>query len=286
MDSNVLDLMSDGNVFVNPPCMVGVPTEKIVEGGPYWVASWISFEETEVQMKQELDDYEKEVAKGGGAKRPMQPINALAGLKNYFDRQGFHPNQLLSKQYITGSGLVHVGLLYKLKTIIEVLKEASSISVIKVQPLSWLRGRLAFIVDRERSRDTLKAILENFEKDTELNSVQNVCDMILRSPGHVRSQPLATVKKEKDEASIANQSQKSESDVKEKAKKDDYRRLHRKSYVQAHVNRHLKSRYQAYQEYQKNLREAYEEKTDAEESEEDYKGMVITSSRVRSKWKD
>jgi hypothetical protein len=29
-------------------------------------------------MKQELDDYEKEMVKGGGAKRPMQPINALA----------------------------------------------------------------------------------------------------------------------------------------------------------------------------------------------------------------
>jgi hypothetical protein len=169
---------------------------------------------------------------------------------------------LLSKQYVTGPGLVQVDLLFKIKTFLEILKEASSVGVIKVQPLSWLRGRLSFIIDREQSRDTLKVILEKFEKDAELDSVQNVCDMILRSAGHVRSQPRTAVKKEK------SQSQKGESNDEEKVKKEDNRRLHRKTYAPAHVNRHLKSRYEAYQESQKNLRDAYEE-TDGEESKDD-----------------
>ena len=98
-------------VFAGPSCMVGVSIAKIVEGGPYWVGTWNSFDDELRKMESNLDAYELEVSRGEKAKRPMQPVYALSGLKKYFSHQGFHPNQLLAKKYITGSGLVHVDLL-------------------------------------------------------------------------------------------------------------------------------------------------------------------------------
>lgn len=271
MSYNILSLVSNGTVYVDPPCMVGVPVEKVIEGGSYWVSTWTSFGASIQKMEDKLDTYEQNMSQGINIKPPMQPMHALLGLKDYFEAEGFHPNQLLSNAYILGTGLVEVDVLYKLKTIMEDLKEARGVDVIQEQPLAWLRGRLAHIIHKEKSKDTLKNLLQSFETDSEFDSVQSVRDMILGAPGYVRPKPKQIQFKEEEKGSRIkdhNSTSKAQ-DIKDKAKRDDLRRLHQKIFVPAHVNRHLKARYQAYQESQGELVESFEEEHAGEDSEDD-----------------
>jgi hypothetical protein len=253
--------------------MAGVPIAKIVEGGPYWVETWNSFDEELRKMESNLDAYELEVSRGEKAKRPMQPVHALSGLKEYFFHQGFHPNQLLVKKYITGSGLVQVDLLYKIKGIMEDLHEAYEVDLIRVKPLPWLRGRLAYVIDKQYSNHSLQSLLETFDKDVEFESVLNVRDMILRSPGHMRSTQPTGTKKDKNDAMNPNPNSEH---VKKAVNKNDLRRLRQKVHVPAHVNRHMKQRHKEYQESQEGKRyKSYEEKNAGEdmddaEDDEDY----------------
>jgi hypothetical protein len=267
MSQDILPLASNGTVFVGPPCMAGVPIAKAVEGGPYWVGTWNSFDEELRKMESNLDAYELEVSRGEKAKRPMQPVHALSGLKEYFFHQGFHPNQLLAKKYITGSGLVQVDLLYKIKGIMEDLHEAYEVDVIRVKPLPWLRGRLAYVIDKQYSHHSLQSLLETFDKDVEFESVVNVRDMILRSPGHMRSKQLTGTKKDKNDAMNPNPNSKH---VKKAVNKNDLRCLHQKVYLPAHVNRHMKQRYKEYQESQQGKRDkSYKEKNAGEDMDDD-----------------
>ncbi len=187
--------------------MLGVPVEKVVEGSAYWVATWTSFGDMIQKMEESFNSYDQLVSQGIKAKHP---IHAIAGLKDYFDKQGFHPNQLLSKEYITDSGLVDVDLLFKLKNIMDILHEASQEGVIQVQPLAWIRGLLTFIIEREKSKDAVQTLLQSLDADSEFDTVRNICDLILRPPGYVRPKPqLTRTKKAKDESTAKEHSAKS-----------------------------------------------------------------------------
>jgi hypothetical protein len=47
----------------------------------------------------------------------------------------------------------------------ETLHQACHIDVIRVWPLAWIRGRVAYVIDGEKSKDTLKSLAEAFYKD-------------------------------------------------------------------------------------------------------------------------
>ncbi|KAK0647170.1 hypothetical protein B0T16DRAFT_173151 [Cercophora newfieldiana] len=136
-----LVLRDDGTVFTDPPCMRGVPLEKISPGHPYWEPDWPNVEEIVApQLAKWKAKYEIHMANKASqsskflANRQINRGNAV--LKFLADGK-LHPYQIFGKQYVNKS-LANYDTLYRLVQILEELEKFK----IDITPSQWLRQRL------------------------------------------------------------------------------------------------------------------------------------------------
>jgi hypothetical protein len=106
--------------------MRGVPVRKITEQDPYWDSNWFT----------------KDHLRSTGG---LQQDNSCTDMV-FFDSAecSFHPNQILSKEYIRGTGLVNRNYLPKLKSQIVNLKKTGRTDA---EALHWLRVRFLQIIE-------------------------------------------------------------------------------------------------------------------------------------------
>ena len=113
-------------IYTEPPCMKGVPERRITEQDPYWEPEWTPLP----------DDWDFPV----------------------------HPNQILSKEYVTGKGLVNPKYITPLKSHLATLKRAG---LTEAESIQWLRRRFAQMIREQQEQFFLRLRIVNLHKDDE-----------------------------------------------------------------------------------------------------------------------
>jgi hypothetical protein len=166
--NSTLEFIVEDGIYVNPPCMIGVPKETIDESSLYWDPTWWTEEddaqyhrERITRIEGEVRDYDAnaprddEYQKGANAlKKKLAAARAHAADKrralDYLrDVNCPHPNQLLAKEWIPHKGLLNSGHLIYLRSRIK-----SLIQFGVEDPVQWLRQKWAEMIYKGYHKDS------------------------------------------------------------------------------------------------------------------------------------
>lgn len=159
-------------LFTSPLYVKGVPTKRITETGRYWLPSWDSLNtmldkyttmkrekeeltgesarvkaETRGRGIQALDEQTAKYAKNLGhrIKTITNELGSLRLINQYFGPQGstgIHPNQLLSKSFMSSSGLCSSRTLGALSHRLQDLEQLKLHGELAMKPIEFLRWRV------------------------------------------------------------------------------------------------------------------------------------------------
>jgi hypothetical protein len=142
-----IDFKILNGVYTEPPCMAGVPERKITEQDTYWNPAWTKFK----RIKQ--DNKHREF-QGFGNTQCLEESDFP-----------IHPNQILSKKYVIGKGLVNHNYLNPLRQQLSTLERSG---LTAEQSVQWLPQRFAQAIrelEKQGQQFFLRWRIVNFHRD-------------------------------------------------------------------------------------------------------------------------
>ncbi|KAL0931524.1 uncharacterized protein CTRU02_214259 [Colletotrichum truncatum] len=171
----------DGQTFVKPAMLHGVPTTPISEDGPYWEPSWTKFgdaiDENHLRRRYnaDIDERRQRLQRGPLSeqerqyfemqdKRYQRFMNEAKVIKRWFcPGQTLHPNQVMAKEYLPDAGFCQSYTLYRISTLLNRLNALHEKGELAMQPLYFLIWRMSVAFDREpriRAKSLLKVVID------------------------------------------------------------------------------------------------------------------------------
>ncbi|TEA14446.1 hypothetical protein C8034_v003312 [Colletotrichum sidae] len=163
----------DGKVYTHPPCMEGVPLDRIDPGHPYWDPEWPEIApaiETTLQTWRDKYDVALRNPQNSGKFQLGRQVNRGETILAFLRDASFSPYQLVSKKYMSPK-LASYDTVFRLADTLGSLGELPSLDV---APLEWLRHRLhEIIVQHETDPDkdgkfNLAKTIHDFYHDSKL----------------------------------------------------------------------------------------------------------------------
>ncbi|KAK5994396.1 hypothetical protein PT974_04870 [Cladobotryum mycophilum] len=149
----IFKVSSDGQTYLEPAMLRGVPVAKLDEKSPYWQRSWASLDK--LLEKQAPEAEMKEAArrrllvdpKNAGLlkehKRLCDNSSKFIKIREVFGPNGrYHPNQLVGKQHLPARGLCQMEEMYKLACKISDMQELHRRGELKMDPFDFIRWRI------------------------------------------------------------------------------------------------------------------------------------------------
>lgn len=174
-----LVLRHNGQVYTYPPCMEGVPVEKIDPNHPYWDPKWdepVGVIEPKLRMWQEKlaeVNAARERGEKTGSARYQNGRQVARGhtMMQFLQHGEINPYQLLSKRYMTGTrgSITSYDTLYRL---CETLEELAKYQV-PVKPLDWVRQRLHELIESQGPSFNLAKTMHDFYNDRKLTAARH-----------------------------------------------------------------------------------------------------------------
>lgn len=176
--SNLL-IKDNGSVYTSPPCIEGVPLEKIYPGHPYWEPEWPDplpiIQATLDKYQKKYDDALSEEARKGkdvpGKAQLLQQVTR--GRKNVeFIKNGeICIYQLLAKEYIVAGPKRSLASHQTMFRLGETLNELAKYNL-DVKPVDWLRQRLHEIIQEKGPKFNLNTTLTQLYPDEKLAALR------------------------------------------------------------------------------------------------------------------
>jgi hypothetical protein len=209
-------LFDDGIVFTNPRALQGVPLERITEDSEYWENSWKSLDAYiagEAHQEQEKKRYhEKEKAlKGTDSKEKVARIKEKAKLHSdnvskqrkirVEFSQDYHPNQVVSKEYLPAEGLCEQEIAYKLARKISDLRVLRNKGELAMDPFDFIRWRISKkilekdIWKRAATHNPIRSIITKLGDDGPIGSGKQYEDPLFRAAILRSAEHQGTVRK-------------------------------------------------------------------------------------------
>lgn len=165
----------NGKVYTAPPCIVGVPLEKVDPDHPYWDPIWpdqrsiIMETMTVYQNKLEagMQKAKSRTVDFPGKAQLIQQIKRGEIDLDFIKNGEICMYQLLAKPYINPGGrgaLVSTANMYRLCMTLQELRDYN----IDVEPVDWLRQRLHEIIQDEGPKFNLSRVIGKFYQDPKL----------------------------------------------------------------------------------------------------------------------
>lgn len=173
-----LVLENDGRIYTKPPCMYGVPLEKIDENHWYWDPKWKSVRSIiEPQLRSWKAKHqvamvaEAQGKKTGSSKYQIgRQVNRGKKILEFLETGSISPYQLLGKQYVQmgKGGITSYDTLFRLS---ESLTELEKFNL-DVSPVDWLRHRLYELMTEQGHSFNLGRTIHDFYHDPKLTSLR------------------------------------------------------------------------------------------------------------------
>ncbi|TDZ18739.1 hypothetical protein Cob_v008398 [Colletotrichum orbiculare MAFF 240422] len=179
--SRVFVTSRDGQTFISPAMLHGVPTEPITENGEYWEQTWTKFDDAinterlRQQYEQDVDEWrqrrqvglptaqeEAEFAKKQYRNRRFT-TEAKAAKRWFCPGTTLHPNQMMAKQYLPERGLCQSYIIYQICNLLSRLHALHERGELTIQPIYFLLWRMSVTFDRMPStgpRSIYKSIVD------------------------------------------------------------------------------------------------------------------------------
>ena len=178
--SNLL-VKDNGTVYTDPPCIAGVPLEKIYPGHPYWEPDWPDplpiVTATLDKYQKKYDDALSEEARTGvdvpGKAQLLQQVTR--GRKNveFIENGEICIYQLLAKEYIPSGPKRCLATHQTMFRLSETLLELGRYHL-DVKPVDWLRQRLHEIIHEKGSKFSLSQTLTQLYPDEKLVALRKL----------------------------------------------------------------------------------------------------------------
>lgn len=176
--SNLL-IKHNETVYTSPPCIEGVPLEKIYPGHPYWEPEWPDplpiIRATLDKYRKKYDDALSEEARTGidvpGKAQLLQQVTR--GRKNveFIENGEICIYQLLAKEYIFAGPRRSLASHQTMFRLGETLNELAKYNL-DVKPVDWLRQRLHEIIQEKGSKFSLSQTLSQMYPDEKLAALR------------------------------------------------------------------------------------------------------------------
>lgn len=174
-----LVLRHNGRIYTSPPCMEGVPVEKITPEHPYWDPKWFDpVTRIEPRLKEwqgKLEDVLEleEQGKDTGSSKYQYGRQVTRGhlCMKFLQSGEISPYQLLNKRYITGTrgSIASYDTMYRLCETLDELRKYR----VQVAPLDWVRQRLHELIEEQGSSFNLAKTMHDFYNDKKLTAARN-----------------------------------------------------------------------------------------------------------------
>lgn len=154
-------LYDNGAAFTNPRSLQGVPLERISEDGEYWQSGWKSldqyiagepFQEEQkmryahlykaIQNQPNADSAEVRKLKDR-AKLHSDNVSKQRKIREIFGRGQYHPNLVVSKEYLPPDGLCEQEIAYKLALKISDMQVLYARGELAMDPFDFIRWRMS-----------------------------------------------------------------------------------------------------------------------------------------------
>jgi hypothetical protein len=177
----VYELSEDGQTYVRPSWLRGVPVQKMPESSAYWISSWDSLDT--YLAREEIEENLKEY----GERAAMDPTNK--GIQNRHKlhkdnvskhrkiREVFggdtqrHPNQLVAKGHLPLQGLCEQEAMYMLGCKMTDLQHLSMKGKLAMEPWDFLRWRIGrLLMNRlsivgESGKEQIRSVIFNISSE-------------------------------------------------------------------------------------------------------------------------
>lgn len=195
-------LFDDGTVFTNPRALQGVPLERITEDSEYWEPSWKSLgayiagethqENEKRRWKDKVDalkgtetkEYRDKVRER--AKLHSDNVSKQRKIRVEFSNQ-YHPNQVVSKEYLPAEGLCEQEIAYKLACKISDLQVLRNKGELAMDPFDFIRWRISKkilekdIWKRSSAHNPIRSIITKLGDDGPIGSGKHYEDPLFRA---------------------------------------------------------------------------------------------------------
>ncbi|KAJ2905921.1 hypothetical protein MKZ38_003709 [Zalerion maritima] len=180
-------LRDNGEIYVEPECMNGVPLRRIQPNDRYWEEEWVGVRETIGPQLQKWNEKLEQIKQNQNTTNAYRfqanrQVNRGNSILKYFDQADFSPYQLVGKKLMS-NGIVTYDTLFRLVATLEELKKFSTVDV---TPLQWVRQRLCELYDEDRENFNLCKTVHDFYHDKKLVQLRkrNGFGNIGRPSGH------------------------------------------------------------------------------------------------------